>query len=88
MLNLLGSVAEFERDVMLERQQEGIAKAKAEKRYKGRKPTAMAKADQVRRLAEQGLTRVAIAEQLGIGVASVYRVLKSEILDKRPSAAA
>ncbi|AWN41162.1 recombinase family protein [Methylobacterium durans] len=78
MLNLLGSVAEFERDLMLERQREGIAKAKAEKRYKGRKPTAMAKADEVRRLAGQGLTREAIAKQLGIGVASVYRALRSE----------
>ena len=77
MLNLLGSVAEFERDLMLERQREGIAKAKAEKRYKGRKPTAMAKADEVRRLAGQGLTRETIAKQLGIGVASVYRALRS-----------
>ncbi|MER2268429.1 recombinase family protein [Methylobacterium oxalidis] len=76
MLNLLGSVAEFERDLMLERQREGIAKAKAERRYKGRKPTAMAKADEVRRLAGQGLTREAIAKQLGIGVASVYRALR------------
>lgn len=77
MLNLLGSVAEFERDLMLERQREGIAKAKAEKRYKGRKPTAMAKSDEVIRLAGQGLTREAIAKQLGIGVASVYRALRS-----------
>ena len=45
MLNVLGSVAQFEREVMLERQREGIAKAKGEGKYKGRKPTARAKAD-------------------------------------------
>src|SRR3546814_11163110 len=43
MLNLLGSIAEFERELMLERQREGIAKAKAEGKYKGRAPTARAK---------------------------------------------
>src|SRR4028119_116711 len=36
MLNVLGSVAEFERAMMLERQREGIAKAKQEGRYRGR----------------------------------------------------
>ena len=44
MLNLIGSIAQFEREMMLERQREGIAKAKAEGRYRGRKPTALAKA--------------------------------------------
>ena len=44
MLNVLGSVAEFQRSMMLERQREGIAKAKAEGKYKGRAPTAKAKA--------------------------------------------
>jgi DNA invertase Pin-like site-specific DNA recombinase len=39
MLNVLGAVAQFEREIMLERQREGIAKAKAEGRYKGRKPS-------------------------------------------------
>jgi DNA invertase Pin-like site-specific DNA recombinase len=39
MLNVLGSVAQFERGVMLERQGDGIAKAKAQGKYKGRKPT-------------------------------------------------
>ncbi len=54
MLTVLGAVAEFERTLMLERQREGIAKAKAEGRYKGRKPTARAKAEEVRRLHAQG----------------------------------
>jgi len=75
MLNMLGSVAEFERDMMLERQKEGIAKAKAEGRYKGRVPTAMRKADQIRELAAAGQTRAAIAERLGVSERSVYRAL-------------
>jgi DNA invertase Pin-like site-specific DNA recombinase len=75
MLNLLASVGEFERDIMLERQREGIAKAKAEGKYRGRAPTARAKADQIRKLAAGGAKRQDIAKQLGVGVASVYRVL-------------
>jgi DNA invertase Pin-like site-specific DNA recombinase len=77
MLNVLGSVAEFERSVMLERQREGIARAKSEGRYKGRAPTARAKTPDVHRLAAEGLTREAIAAELKIGVASVYRVLRA-----------
>jgi DNA invertase Pin-like site-specific DNA recombinase len=77
MLNVIGSVAQFEREVMLERQREGIAKAKGEGRYKGRAPTARAKAKDIVKLAGEGLTREAIAKELGIGVASVYRVLAS-----------
>jgi DNA invertase Pin-like site-specific DNA recombinase len=48
MLNVLGSVAQFEREIMLERQRVGIEKAKTEGKYKGRKPTARAKADEVK----------------------------------------
>jgi DNA invertase Pin-like site-specific DNA recombinase len=44
MLNLMGSFAEFEREIMLERQREGVAKAKAEGKYRGRVPTAQRKA--------------------------------------------
>jgi DNA invertase Pin-like site-specific DNA recombinase len=43
MLTMWGAVAEFERDMMLERQREGVAKAKAEGACRGRKPTALAK---------------------------------------------
>jgi DNA invertase Pin-like site-specific DNA recombinase len=77
MLNVLASVAQFEREVMLERQREGIAKAKGEGRYKGRAPTARAKSADIHRLAAEGLTRETIATQLKIGVASVYRALRA-----------
>lgn len=75
MLNVVGAIAQFERAIMLERQREGIAKAKAEGRYKGRKPTARAKAEDARALAAEGLTPPQIAERLGISRASAYRVL-------------
>ena len=75
MLNVIASVAQFEREMMLERQREGIAKAKGEGRYKGRKPTARAKSAEIIRLASEGVTRESIAAQLNVGIASVYRVL-------------
>jgi DNA invertase Pin-like site-specific DNA recombinase len=78
MLTMLGAVAEFERQMMLERQREGIARAASEGKYKGRKPTAQAKAEEVRRLASQGVTREAIATATGMGVASVYRILAAD----------
>ncbi|WP_420344738.1 recombinase family protein [Paenirhodobacter sp.] len=75
MLNILGGVAEFEREIMLERQREGIAKAKADGKYKGRAPTARAKADDVVKLHRDGIGGSEIAKRLGIGRASVYRIL-------------
>ncbi len=77
MLNVLGGVAEFEREMMLERQREGIAKAKAEGKYRGRKPTARAKADDIIHLHATGVSLSEISRQLGIGKASVHRVLKA-----------
>lgn len=75
VLTTIGAIAEFERALLLERQREGIARAKAEGKYKGRKPTARAKADQVRQLRDQGIGAAEIARRLGIGRASVYRCL-------------
>jgi DNA invertase Pin-like site-specific DNA recombinase len=77
MLTMLGAVGQFEREIMLERQKEGVAKAKAEGKYKGRKPTAQAKKEEVLALVAQGVTKEAVAKQVGIGVASVYRMLKA-----------
>jgi DNA invertase Pin-like site-specific DNA recombinase len=75
MVTMLAAIAEFERGLLLERQKEGVAKAKADGKYKGRKPTARAKTAEVLRLGAEGLQRTAIAERLDIGVASVYRAL-------------
>jgi DNA invertase Pin-like site-specific DNA recombinase len=75
MLNLLGSIAQFERQLMLDRQKEGIQRAKAAGRYKGRKPTAMAKAEEVRAMVGAGEKPSSVARALGISRASVYRIL-------------
>lgn len=76
MLNLLGSIAEFERELMLERQRDGIAKAKAEGKYKGRAPTARSKTDIVLAMRADGKTVANIQATLGISRASVFRILK------------
>jgi DNA invertase Pin-like site-specific DNA recombinase len=65
LLTMVGAVAQFERDMMLERQREGIAKAKSEGRYKGRAPTARAKSDDVHKLAAEGVGAAEIARRLG-----------------------
>jgi DNA invertase Pin-like site-specific DNA recombinase len=75
MVTMLGAVSEFERSLLLERQREGVQKAKRDGKYRGRKPTARAKAAEVLRLSNEGLQRTEIARRLEIGVASVYRVL-------------
>ncbi len=73
-LDMLGVFAEFETNLRKERQAEGIAKAKAEGVYKGRKPSIDAAA--VRELKGEGLGATESAKRLGIGRASVYRVLE------------
>lgn len=74
-LQMLGVFAEFETAIRRERQMEGIAKAKAEGVYKGR--PASIDADKVRALRDAGKGPSDIARELGIGRASVYRVLAS-----------
>ncbi|CAO3429328.1 recombinase family protein [Azospirillum doebereinerae] len=75
MVTVALGLAAFERERMLERQREGVAKAKAEGKYKGRKPTAMAKAQQVLAMKSDGVGAAEIADRLGIGRASVYRII-------------
>lgn len=76
MLNMFAAMAQFEREMMLERQREGIAKAKSEGKYKGRKPTARVKAEDAVRLFREGKRVAHIAKELGIGRGSVYRALE------------
>ena len=73
-LDMLGVFSEFETNLRRERQLEGIAAAKGRGVYKGRKPSI--DPAEVRRLREvDKLGPAAIAKRLGIGRASVYRVL-------------
>jgi DNA invertase Pin-like site-specific DNA recombinase len=74
-LDMLGVFAEFETNLRRERQAEGIARAKAAGRYKGRPPTVAASA--VRELRSAGLPAELIGSQLGIAKSTVYRALKT-----------
>ena len=73
---IVGSIAEFEREMMLERQIDGIAKAKRDGKYLGQRPNAMIQAERIVSLRQSGLGINAIADQLGVHRTSVYRVLR------------
>jgi DNA invertase Pin-like site-specific DNA recombinase len=75
MLTILAGVATWEREVMLERQREGIAKAKAQGKYKGRAPTVAKQAAQIRAMVAAGEKPAHVARKLKVARSSVYRVL-------------
>ncbi|MGQ5719649.1 recombinase family protein [Pseudochrobactrum asaccharolyticum] len=75
LINLVGSIAQFEREIMLARQREGIAKAKDKGLFKGRAPTARRKSDFVMQLIADGKKPTDIAKELNIGRSSVYRII-------------
>lgn len=75
LITVFGAFSEFERNLMLESQRDGIARAKALGRYQGRKPTARAKADEVLRLAADGMKRAEISKTLEISDRSVFRII-------------
>ncbi len=87
MLAVIGAVGQAEREAMLERQREGIAKARREGKYKGRVPTVRRRAAEIIRLKEAGIRPSEIAVRLGIGRASVYRVLAVQTDGDRREAA-
>ena len=75
MLTLLAAIAQFERELMLERQREGIAAAKAAGKFKGRAPTARRQAPEMQRLLAEGVSKSEVARRLGINRKSVQRVM-------------
>ena len=76
MLGLLGSVAEFERAIIRERQAEGIAKAKARGVYKGRaKVLNEEQIMQARMWVGEGIPKAEVARRLGIGRTTLYKYL-------------
>jgi DNA invertase Pin-like site-specific DNA recombinase len=77
IFNVMVSVAQFEREIMLERQREGIKKAQEAKLYKGRKPTARMQSDAVIGLKAEGFTPTEIVKRTGLSRASVYRILRT-----------
>jgi DNA invertase Pin-like site-specific DNA recombinase len=77
LLSMLGAVAEFERDMILERQREGIALAKAAGKYKGRKRSlSTAQANDLRKRALAGESKSDLAESFGVSRETVYTYLK------------
>ncbi|WP_005031261.1 recombinase family protein [Holophaga foetida] len=77
MLSVMGAFAEFERSIMLERQREGIAVAKAEGKYKGRKPSLNeAQAVEVKRRAEAGEPKAALAREFHVSRETLYSYLR------------
>jgi DNA invertase Pin-like site-specific DNA recombinase len=78
VISVMASIAEFESAILRERQREGILACKARKGYSGRQPTARKKSAAVLAMNAAGVRKDEIAAQLGIGVASVYRILADE----------
>lgn len=77
LLSVMGAVAEFERSLILERQREGIALAKARGAYKGRKPLDETKQRLVRELIAEGKSKTEVAQKLGISRSTLYKYLPS-----------
>ncbi|MGB3797603.1 MAG: recombinase family protein [Alteraurantiacibacter sp.] len=75
IVTMFGAVAQFERELALVRQREGIAKAKAAGKYRGRAPTARRLAPQVHEMRADGARACEIASRLQISRSSVYRIL-------------
>jgi len=75
---VIGAVCQAVHETMLERQREGISKAKRESRCKRHLPTALRQSAEIARLKQEGVTPMEIAGKLGIGRASVYRVLAGQ----------
>ncbi|MCT7360202.1 recombinase family protein [Thalassolituus pacificus] len=84
MLTMIGAIATFEREMMLERQAEGIAQAKAKGLYKGRKPTARSKASELKALLAAGASKRQAAKELGVSESSIYRLLLGVATENKP----
>lgn len=76
MLTMFAAMAQFEREMMLERQREGIAKAKLAGKYKGRSPVPENKIRLARNLKAQGVKIPDIAKRLSLGRSTLYRLMK------------
>ncbi len=78
MLNMMGAFAEFEREIMLERQKEGIAKAKKDGKFKGRKPLPDEVKGAVLAYVQTGAAKSWIAKKMKLGEATIYRIIKED----------
>jgi len=76
MLTIFTGVATWEREIMPERQREGIAKAKSAGKYKSRAPTVRRQADEIKAAIAAGEKPTHVARWLGVARSSVYRMLE------------
>ena len=80
MLTMIGAINQFERENLLERQREGVAIAKREGKYHGRKPAPLPENyDAVIKTWRAGkITAQSAMKQLGMSKTSFYRICKRE----------
>lgn len=83
-MQVLGAVAEFERDLLIERTQAGLERAKKEGKKLGR-PEAQSTTRDVLELKEQGCSQSETAEKLGIGIATVKRHWNRVMVVSKPT---
>ncbi len=81
LLSVMGAFAQFERELSRERQREGIAVARREGKYRGRKPSLTpARAAELRRRVADGDSKAALAREFGISRDTLYRYVWSAAL--------
>ncbi len=80
MLTMIGAVASFERELLLERQAEGIAIAKAKGEYKGRKPTNTSKIHLINEFLVMKMSKSKIADKTGLSLSTIYRIEKLSLI--------
>jgi hypothetical protein len=78
MFQMMGVFAEFEREMIRERVNAGLARAKAKGTKLGRPPVAKAVEDRIRKLRAEGMGVLKISRTLGIGTSVVQRVVSAE----------
>ena len=88
LTNLIISISQFERELMLERQRIGIAAAKSQGKYKGRKPTPDSTKEQILNMVQEGMKKRHIAKELGIGEATIYRIINESKKEEAMATAA
>ena len=75
IFTIFSGLAQFERENMLQRQQEGIAIAKAQNKYKGRKPIDINKLHEVQNLIGEGMSATQATKQVGISRRTYYNAM-------------
>jgi DNA invertase Pin-like site-specific DNA recombinase len=76
---MLGAIAEFERCLMLERQSEGIVRAKLEGKYKGRPGQPKSMYDLLHKFKAEGVKLAQIAKYLNVSLATIYRMQRESV---------